>query len=305
MASILFAEDDAAMREMVRDTLRSAGHEIRTVADGTAALDRVREAPPDLVLLDYRIGDPDGLEVCRRIKGDPRLEHLPVLILTAESHVEQRIQGFAAGANDYLAKPFDSRELIARVEALLRLSEQGRERNPTSGLPGGTAIERELQRRRELGEPFTLAYLDLDYFKPFNDHFGFATANAVIEDVGELMRERATGDRFAGHVGGDDFVVISGTSDARAFTEEIQRAFDERLARRVPAEVTRSGSYRGMLRDGEEATDVPLTRLTAALLHLKPARMPTLAELGKLAADAKRRAKSAEPAGIVEVDASG
>jgi PleD family two-component response regulator len=305
MASILFAEDDAAMREMVRDTLRSAGHEIRTVADGTAALDRVREAPPDLVLLDYRIGDPDGLEVCRRIKGDPRLEHLPVLILTAESHVEQRIQGFAAGANDYLAKPFDSRELIARVEALLRLSEQGRERNPTSGLPGGTAIERELQRRRELGEPFTLAYLDLDYFKPFNDHFGFATANAVIEDVGELMRERATGDRFAGHVGGDDFVVISGTADARAFTEEIQRAFDERLARRVPAEVTRSGSYRGMLRDGEEATDVPLTRLTAALLHLKPARMPTLAELGKLAADAKRRAKSAEPAGIVEVDASG
>src|SRR5690606_38539754 len=108
--------------EMVGDVLRAAGHHVRLASNGRAALRAVEEAPPDLIVLDYRMGPPDGFEVCRALKADPRFEHLPVLILTAEGGVEDRLQGFDSGADDYLPKPFDARELTARVRALLRLT---------------------------------------------------------------------------------------------------------------------------------------------------------------------------------------
>src|SRR5690606_33240454 len=128
------------------------------------------------------------------------------------------------------AKPFDARELLARVGALLRLSEQGRELNPTSGLPGGPAIERELERRRNGSAHFTLCYLDLDYFKAFNDRFGFATANLMIEALGGILKDAVsgTGD-FAGHIGGDDFVIMCAPEDARRMVENVQQRFSEAL----------------------------------------------------------------------------
>src|SRR3712207_2211966 len=109
MSVILFADDDLAMRQMVSDLLRAAGHQVRLASDGRTALDEARADPPDLVILDYRMGRPNGLEVCRTIKSTPRLAHLPVLMLTAQGEVEDRIRGFDAGADDYLPKPFDPR----------------------------------------------------------------------------------------------------------------------------------------------------------------------------------------------------
>lgn len=302
MGNILFADDDPAMRAMVTDALTSAGHRVRAVANGTEALREVRADPPDLALLDYRMGTPDGLEVCRRIKNNPQLEHLPVLMLTAEGDVEDRIRGFEAGANDYLAKPFDARELIARVKALLLLSEQARGLNPSTGLPGGVMIEREFAHRRELGNPFALCYLDLEHFKSFNDRFGFATANSVIEHLGTELRNSVAGTpHFAGHIGGDDFVVMCSQEDARPLVERVQRGLREALVRYVPAEVVASGVYRGRLRNGGEES-VPLTRVTAVVLYLDPVAMPSLAVLAETAAEGKAHAKAAAATGTVEMD---
>ena len=302
MSRILFADDDAAMREMVIDVLENAGHQVRGVADGDAALAEVRADPPDIIVLDYRMGRPDGLEVCRQIKGDARLEHLPVLILTAEVHVDDRILGFAAGANDYLAKPFDARELLARVNAMLRLSEQGRELNPTTGLPGGGSIEREIERRRGVGAAFSLCYLDLDYFKPMNDCFGFAVANSLIESLGNLLRVAVSRtDNFAAHIGGDDFLIMCDPGSATHLVDRIQREFAEAVARVVPAEVVERGSYHGKLRNNEEG-EVPLTRVAAAILNIDAATMPSVERLGELAADVKRRAKEPSSGGIAIMD---
>ncbi len=302
MGNILFADDDPAMREMVTDALTSAGHKVRAVSNGTDALFQVRADPPDLALLDYRMGVPDGLEVCRRIKGNPQFEHLPVLMLTAEGDVEDRIRGFEAGANDYLAKPFDSRELIARVRALLVLSEQARGLNPSTGLPGGVLIEREFEHRREIAEPFALCYLDLEHFKSFNDRFGFATANSVIEHLGAELRNAVAGTpHFAGHIGGDDFVVMCTQDDARGVVDLVQARLREALVRYVPAEVVASGVYNGRRRDGKEEA-VPLTRVTAVVLYLDPATMPSLTVLAETAAEGKAHAKAAAESGMVEME---
>lgn len=301
MSEIVFADDDAAMREMVGEVLRSAGYRARLISEPPAALGEIRRSPPDLVILDYRMGPPDGMSICRDLKADPRLEHLPVLILTAESGVEDRIQGFDAGANDYLAKPFDARELLARIGALLRLTRQGLDRNPTSGLPGGEAIQREFDRRSALGLPFTVSYLDLDHFKPFGDRFGFALGDRVIQEVGRILAGVAPPDAFAGHIGGDDFILMSDREVARPTVEEVQAEFRARLAELLPPEVVAAGSYRAADREGKER-EFPLTRIAAGIVHLAPGSVDSLADLGERVAEVKRQAKRAPADGIAELE---
>ncbi len=299
-SEILFADDDDAMRQMVAAALGAAGFRVRLALDGTEAIHEVRRAPPDLVLLDYRMGRPNGFEVCRHIKADSRLGHLPVLILTAESEMNNRLAGFDAGADDYLAKPFDPRELIARVQALLRLAGRGLDRNPTSRLPGGQAIGREFERRVAAGRRFAVCYVDLDHLKAFNDRFGFAVADAMIRDTGDLLHT-LSGDFgcFAGHVGGDDFTIICEPEDARPLSEMAQRMFRERLADRLPAEVLHTGRYTGIDRNGA-IREFPLTRLSAAIICVEPGQPTSIEELGEVVAQAKHRAKRTA-AGIEEV----
>jgi PleD family two-component response regulator len=304
MSRILFAEDDDALRHMTVQVLASAGHEVRDVPGGAQALDELARSVPDLVVLDYRMGHPDGFEVCRRIKHDPATAHVPVLILTAQRGIEDRLGGFDAGADDYLAKPFDPRELLARVAALLRLAQRGRDRNPTTGLPGGDAIYQELERRRQQGSRFAVAYFDLDHFKPFSDRFGFAVADAAIREAAAALTGAARGhpETFAGHVGGDDFVLVCRPDYARRLAEDARRRFDAGLRRHLPPDAVQAGVYRGLDREGEER-EFPLTHLSAAIVRIDPTRWPTVERLGEVVADAKRRAKAQDGGGIVETDA--
>jgi DNA-binding response OmpR family regulator len=138
---LLFVDDNEDMRHMVRDLLESSGHEIALAADGPSALEAVRSREPDLLILDLNMPGLSGYDVCRAVKTNPGTSRVPVLMLTAQSSVEHKLEGFEAGADDYLPKPFDARELRARVSALLRLVRREADRNPTSGLPGGHAID--------------------------------------------------------------------------------------------------------------------------------------------------------------------
>lgn len=303
MSDIVYADDDAGMRQMVSAVLRSGGFEPRLATNGLEALVAIRERRPDLVILDYRMGKPDGLEVCRTLKDDPRSEHIPVLILTGQTETESRLAGFDAGANDYLAKPFDARELLARVKALLRLTRQGLDRNPTSSLPGGDAIQREYARRADSGDLQALCYFDLDHFKAFGDRFGFTTADALIRDTASALATAASEKAdFVGHVGGDDFLMICAPGEARATVERAQRLFMTALEEHIPPEVLSNGTFIGVDREGRER-DIPLTRLTAAILFVDPAEFPSLSELGERIARAKSAAKLVS-SGVLEVEVS-
>jgi PleD family two-component response regulator len=299
MADLLYADDDELFREMVRSVLGRA-HTVRVVPDGTRALEEVRRSPPDLILLDYRMGEPDGLAVCRELKRDPRYGHIPILILTGEGEMDQRLEGFDAGADDYVAKPVDPRELSARVRALLELSRRGMDRNPSSGLPGGRAIGREFDRRRSEGRPFAVSYLDLDAFKPFGERFGFAVSDAVIASLGDLLRRVTDGsDAFAAHVGGDDFILFCDSGEARVQVARIQEIFRERVTALVPAEVAQAGTYVGKDRSGL-LRDFPLTAISAAILYVSPGYSGTLQELGETVSEVKEQAKREGPGGVVE-----
>ena len=302
MSEILLADDDEALRNMVTDVLTAAGYAVRPVENGARALAEMRERAPDLAVLDYRMGTPDGFEVCRQIKADPGLAWLPVLILTAERSIEDKLGGFDAGADDYLAKPFDPRELVARVTALLRQAARGRDRNPTTGLPGGEALYAEVERRRAAGIPFAICYFDLDHFKPFADRFGFAVADAAIREVGLAVSAAAEGaDTFVGHIGGDDFVLLGPLAGVRVRAEDAQRRFASALTAHLPEEAVTAGSYWGRDRYGVERY-FPLTRLSAAVLRVDPARWVSLEHMGERVAELKQAAKQEGGSGIAEAD---
>jgi PleD family two-component response regulator len=302
---ILYADDHEDMRLMVRAVLASAGHEVGLVPDGRAALAAVQEREPDLLLLDVMMPGVSGLDACRTVKANPFTARIPILMLTGEGHIDSKVEGFEAGADDYLAKPFDPRELRARVTALLRLVRREADRNPTSGLPGGRAIEEEILRRVSINETFAVCYIDIDYFKPFADTFGFAAADAVIRGLGAAIVEAvaAAGDPndFVGHVGGDDFLIVTNIGRAQGLVRESARRFREVIGRVVGYEALERGTFDGIDRDGVPR-QFPIARMSAAVISVRPDSWVSIGHLGELAADGKRRAKQ-QGAGTILVNA--
>jgi two-component system, OmpR family, response regulator MprA len=114
---VLVVEDDVSIADVLRRTLRQEGHEVRSAGDGVEALRVAAEFMPDLVVLDLGLPKLDGVEVCRRLRAE---SDVPILILTARTETEDRVQGLDTGADDYLGKPFERQELLARMRALLR-----------------------------------------------------------------------------------------------------------------------------------------------------------------------------------------
>ena len=303
MSQILYADDHEAMRLMVRDLLQVAGHEVQLASDGASALAAVRAREPDLLILDVSMPGLTGFEVCRVLKSDVRTARIPVLMLTGEGDVDSKVTGFEVGADDYLAKPFDPRELRARVAALLRLVRREGDRNPTSGLPGGRAIEEAIAERVASSSTFAVLYVDIDHFKPFGDAYGFATADAVIRETGaELMAVAGQAGDFVGHVGGDDFVVVTDPARAEPVARELQHRFRHVVARHVGPAALDRGAFRAVDRAGTER-EFPLARVSVAGLLVRPERWRSLTHLGAMAADVKRRAK-AHAGGIVFSDAA-
>jgi len=117
---ILVVEDEADLADLVAFNLRGEGHEVTVAHDGSTALAEIRRSQPDLVLLDVMLPDISGIEVCRRLRRKPETIRLPVIMLTAKTDEVDRVVGFEVGADDYVTKPFSPRELVLRVEAILR-----------------------------------------------------------------------------------------------------------------------------------------------------------------------------------------
>jgi diguanylate cyclase (GGDEF)-like protein len=233
VSTILIVDDDEAIRDYLAVTLELAGLEIVLARDGAQALELARRRRADLVLLDVMMPGMDGLTTLAHLQGDPRTRHLPVVLLSARSEREDAIAGLEAGADDYLTKPFEPDELLARVRAALRRTDHQRLRNPLSGLPGNEAIQAELTRRVAAKTPLALLHVDLDGFKAYNDHYGFVRGDEALRAVAALLLELQDGfadeRAFVGHVGGDDFVVLCDPKDAEVTARAICERFD-RLA---------------------------------------------------------------------------
>jgi len=215
LKKLLVVEDEDAVAHLIEAWLGDAGYLCMRARDGEEALGILRKESPDLVILDVLMPKLDGLEVVRRIKADPVLSAVPVLMLTALHSIDDRVRGLDAGADDYLSKPFDMRELLARCQSLLRHSRRERDRSPVTGLPGPGALEAAIAARVESNAPFALVFLELDGFDRFVAEAGWRKGESVVREVANQLAALAPLGTVAGgrpvvltHLGGDDFVLV-------------------------------------------------------------------------------------------------
>jgi diguanylate cyclase (GGDEF)-like protein len=229
--SLLVVDDDPFIARLLEIELRAAGYEVRVASDGQLALTAAQERSPDLVLADVMMPNMDGFELTRRLRQDPRTAAVSIIMLTARGLSADKLEGFAIGADDYIVKPFDTPELLARIRGVLRRSRDMRAQSPLTGLPGNVRIEEEIEGRVEAGAEFAILYADLDHFKAFNDHYGFMRGDDAIQSTARMIedvaRELSAGEAFVGHVGGDDFVVVLPPGIAGVAAQGIVERFDQ------------------------------------------------------------------------------
>ena len=243
-ARILVVDDHEDNIELLRARLEARGYRVDAASDGQQALDRVFADPPDLVLLDVMMPRVDGMEVARRIKAEPGLPFVPVMMQTALDSTEHMVEGLDAGADDYIAKPINFAELEARVKALLRIKalqeELGRanaELRRVSQTDGLTGVDnrRHIEERltaafahaAQRNEPLAVVMTDVDHFKIVNDTHGHQAGDAVLKQVAASLRESAREIDRVGRYGGEEFLVLlpgATLEDARRFAERARQA---------------------------------------------------------------------------------
>ncbi len=169
--TVLVADDDPTVRQVLGDYLRRAGLDVVAVADGESALAAISQGV-DVAVLDVMMGPPDGLEVCRRLRTDEATAHLPVIVLTALGDELDRIAGFETGADDYVAKPFSPRELVLRVQAVLRRSAPTDQPPAARRIDGDLDVDPVARRAWRAGEPMHLTARELDLLLFWLEHPG-------------------------------------------------------------------------------------------------------------------------------------
>jgi diguanylate cyclase (GGDEF)-like protein len=223
--------------------------------------------------------------------------------VTAKAELENKLQGFEDGANDYITKPFAVTELLVRVKNQLQWSQLQRQANPLTGLPGNLSIEKEVERRLANNTRFVFMYADVDNFKAFNDYYGYKQGDEAIKLTAEIIvqsvRDNGNGDDFVGHIGGDDFVIISTPAKADAIASRVVKAFDERVVSLFTPEDLERGYVEVVNRKG--MTDkFPLLTLTIAMVTSGRGRVDHIAQISDIASELKRYGKTLQGSVVVK-----
>jgi diguanylate cyclase (GGDEF)-like protein len=305
--TILVVDDDPDIARFVEVNLRSAGYDVAVAGDGEEALDKASEIRPDLVLLDVMMPRIDGFEVAQRLRRSPQTANTSIIMLTAKALSADKVTGLQSGADDYIIKPFDPIELLARVKGTLRRAKEMRNLSPLTGLPGNIRIQEEIERQVRDGEPFSVLYCDLDNFKAYNDQKGFVRGDRLIQSVARIIQdavvEHVGTEGFVGHVGGDDFVAVLDPEPSEAVAKRICERFDEARSEFYEPEDLERGFVRIEDRRGV-LQDIPLVAVSIGIASTDRRRFAHYGEAVAVATEMKSFAKR-QPGSSYAVDRRG
>jgi len=233
VAIILIVEDDQRTAEYLREHLSDAGHTCVSEPAGERSLEVAKENHCDLLILDIMLPGTSGFEVCRRFRRDPELYMMPIIMLTAMKGDEELHHGLAQGADDYIVKPFDINNLIHRMEALLRVSQDRGGEDPLVSMPAAGATKREVQRRVSLREKFAIAYAEVLHIREFARQYGEDCRSKAIRHLGRAIQQAGRnfpGEAFfCGHMGGGHFVCVLPPPKAKAYCDLVQHVWGQHL----------------------------------------------------------------------------
>ena len=295
MDRILIVEDDEQMAHLLHEILAREGYTPVVVSSGGEALREAVESPPQLIVLDLMLPDVDGLEIARQIRAIPRISHVPILVVSARGEVASRVEGLRTGVDDYMPKPFDVAELVARIESHIRRASEERSINPLSGLPGNFKIYGYIDRMLTEDEKIAVLYADLDNFKAYNDYYGFAHGDDVILLVASILEQvlKAAGREnidLLGHVGGDDFVIVTEPAYAEGFCNDIIARFDRKIPLLYHEEDRKQGHIELKDRRGNPQV-YPIMTISIGIVTNERREFESHVDVAEVAAEVKNVAK--------------
>jgi diguanylate cyclase (GGDEF)-like protein len=229
---VLIVDDEEDIRSALEMILNLEGMTTSSTDDGSKVMACIAEKFPDVIILDRLMKNQGGIETCKELNADGQTQSIPIIMLTALGTGRDTVEGLDAGADDYLVKPFENDELIARIKRLYRRSMQMKDISPLTALPGNNRIMEAIESKIHEDEDFSVLYFDLDNFKPYNDKYGFLKGDEVIKFTMRCILDSATfhdENSFVGHIGGDDFVVISTVSSCEDIAKNAIADFDDSI----------------------------------------------------------------------------
>jgi len=290
---ILSVDDDEDIRDLIAATLEGE-YTVIQAADGAQAIEKARGESPDVVLLDYNLPDMQGPDICRELRRDPLFLNTPILMLTGKAETGDKVKGLDAGVDDYMVKPFDPVELLARVRMLIRRSSINLDSNPLTRLPGNVSIARELEDKIKNKESFAVLYCDLNNFKAVNDYYGFDRGDSVIKETARIMvgaaQKRGTLKDFVGHIGGDDFVIITTTDRAEDIAKKIIADLDAAAPNFFDEKDRIKGYIETKGRDGM-VQQFPFPGIAIGIITTDQRQYTHIAEVSSIGAELKKHAK--------------
>ncbi len=244
---IAIVDDDVTIRRLVRLYLTRSGYDVAEFAAGEEAREHLTKIAWDLAILDRRLPDMDGIVLCQQLKSNPDLRNRYIIMLTGEDETEDKVLGLDLGADDYITKPFQSGELLARIRAGRRivdlqneLLESNRRLELLSITDGLTKLHnhrhfqdelvREFEESQRYHRPLSLVIADIDFFKKINDTYGHAAGDDVLKGVAALFQQSIRSTDLAARYGGEEFTLLlpeTPLDDAIAFAEKLRTLLEE------------------------------------------------------------------------------
>lgn len=228
---ILIVEDDLDLSEMLSAYFRVQNYDVLTAAWGKEALDIAKDNHTDLIVLDIRLPDIDGYEVCRQLRIQRQTQDTPIIFLTEKRDRVDKLQGLELGVVDYITKPFDIQELRLRVRnAISRVNRQALV-NPVTDLPEGPMVDERLTALLETPDKWTILQMSINSLGRFREMYGFVAADDVLRAVTLMIRnavrEHGTADDYIGHVGPEDFIIITQSGNVNEIRDRIQKRIEQ------------------------------------------------------------------------------
>lgn len=291
-AKILLADDSHAIRFLVTEILTNAGFTVIQAQDGQEAIEKTYKENPDLLILDYEMPKKTGFEVVKEVRSRTGYLHTPIIIFTAMTDKSTKLEGLGLDIDDYLTKPADEDEIVARVKLLLKRSQQKMDSNPLTHLPGNPSIQARVEREINTNKPFAVLYCDLNNFKSFNDKYGFDAGDHVLKTTADIIVQAARLDpnAFVGHIGGDDFIVVCAFDKAELIAKEIVQRIDQVAPSFYSEEDKKQGFMLSTNRKGEEEK-FPFLAMGIGIVHNTKKPLTSFAMVSSIGSELKCLAK--------------
>lgn len=229
---ILFIDDEPEILKAVKFYLEDEDFEVHVAEEGATALELAESIRPDLIILDVMMPAMDGIQVCRQLRSRVRTRLIPIIFLTARGSLEDKIAGLEAGGIDYVTKPFSNQELLARIRAHIRHSQEEASSHPVTGLPGAPVVVEEVNRHLQEGEIFTAVFASIEHFRAYREAYGVSRSERLLQTVARLLEEAVIGPSgghcFLGQPAYEDFLFVCSPDKAADTCAGIIASFEER-----------------------------------------------------------------------------